>query len=140
MKILIACVVVVVTTFALATWWALESSGVAVITTRASDGFPRQTHIWFAESDGELWIEAGSPANPWYQDVQRQAAVSFSSPRRSGRFVARPVQSAGARARVRSLIRDKYGARDWWIGVLFDTDESVAVELAPPASPAPEAG
>jgi len=117
--------------FASFTWWALESSGVAVLETRAEDGSQRSTHVWFTEPGGELWLEAGTPENPWYLDVGREPALSFSSPTRSGEFLARPHPGEAPRQRVRSQLRKKYGLRDWWVGVLFDTSRSVAVELVP---------
>ena len=65
--------------FGLVTWWALEASGVAVIETYTPDGTLRSTHVWFAEPDGELWLKAGTPDNPWFQDIQQNPTVSFSA-------------------------------------------------------------
>lgn len=116
------------------TGWALESSGVAVVGTRAEDGSLRSTHVWFVETgepDAELWLEAGTPTNPWFLDVQRDPALTFEAGRRSGRYVARPVPGADAQRRVRALLREKYGFRDWWVGWLVDTSRSVAVRLVP---------
>lgn len=33
--------------------------------------------------------------------------------------------------RIRTLLRTKYGLRDWWIGLLQDTSRSMAVKLRP---------
>lgn len=131
MKIAIASLVSLLAALVLITGWALEWSGVAVLETSAADGSLRSTHVWFAEPDGELWLEAGTPENPWYLDARRDPEVAFSSFLRSGRFVAERVQDPGAHDRVRALLREKYGLRDWWIGVLFDTSRSVAVRLVP---------
>jgi hypothetical protein len=131
MKIAIGSVVAVLAAFVLITWWAAESSGVAVIETRAADGSPRATHVWFAEPDGELWLEAGTPENSWYVDVRRDSHVSFSSAERAGEYTAEPVEARDAHDRIRSLFREKYGVRDWWIGLFFDTSRSVAVQLVP---------
>ena len=113
------------------TWWALESGGVAVVGTRAPDGSTRSTHVWFAEPDGELWLEAGTPTNAWYLDVQRDPQVSFRSEDRSGQFTAQLIAEPGAHETIRALLREKYGVRDGWIGLLFDTSHSVAVRLVP---------
>ena len=131
-KIAIVSLVSVLVALGLITWWALESSGVAVLETRASDGSLRSTHVWFAEPDGELWLEAGTPENAWYLDVQRDPLVAFSSLERSGQYTARRVEDPGAHDQIRSLLRAKYGLRDGWIGLLFDTSRSVAVELVAP--------
>lgn len=138
--------------FLLITWWALESGGVAVIETRADDGSLRSTHVWFVEPDGELWVEAGTPENGWYLDVLRDPALSFSADRRSGRYLAERVSgdntdrtddtddtantantggASGAHARVRSLLREKYGFRDFWISLIFETSNSIAMRLIP---------
>jgi hypothetical protein len=117
------------------TWWALESSGVAILETCAVDGSLRSTHVWFAERDGELWLEAGAPDNAWYRDVQRDPRVSFTASERSGRYLAERVDEPGARDQIRSLLRTKYGLRDWWVTVLFDTSRSIAVRLVPSPEP-----
>lgn len=134
MKIAILGLVSALVAFATLTWWALESSGVAVLETRAPDGSLRSTHVWFAEPNGELWLEAGTPENSWYLDVQRDPQVSFSAPNRSGQYVAQRVGDPAAHDQVRSLLREKYGIRDWWIGLLFDTSRSIAVQLISPAA------
>lgn len=137
LRILIAAVAV----FVLITWWALESGGVAVIETRAEDGSLRSTHVWFAEPEGELWVEAGTPENGWYLDIQREPVLSFSADGRSGRYFAEPLSGINTHLRIRSLLREKYGLRDRWISLIFETSGSIAVRLNPadePATSAPE--
>lgn len=129
MKIAIISAVLVLAALVGFTWWALESGGVAVIETQAADGSQRETHVWFAEPDGELWLEAGTPANAWYVDVQADPRVGFSADGRTGAYMARPVAEPEGHDRIRSLLREKYGVRDWWIALIFDTSSSVAVRL-----------
>ena len=117
--------------FGATTWWALESGGVAVIETRAPDGDARSTHVWYVEPDGELWLEAGTPENGWFLDVQGSPAVAFESNGRVSRFIAQPLDAASAHTRIRTLLREKYGWRDWWVGLVVDTSRSVAVRLVP---------
>ncbi len=131
LRVALVALALVVVAFIGVTWWALEASGVAVVETRAPDGSLRSTHVWFAEPEGELWLEAGTPTNGWYVDVQDDPRVSFRAPERSGEYEARAVAEPGAHGRIRALLREKYGLRDWWIGVLFDTSRSVAVRLVP---------
>jgi hypothetical protein len=59
------------------TGWALESGGVAVVVTTTAEGEPRETHVWFAERDGALWIEAGAPGNGGYVDATKSTPVRF---------------------------------------------------------------
>lgn len=129
LRFIVRSLAVIALGFILLTWWALEWSGVAVLETRVADGGVRSTHVWYAEPDGELWVEAGTPENGWYLDVQDDAAVSFSSLERSGEYLAETIPGDFARLRIRSLLREKYGFRDWWISLIFDTSHSVAVRL-----------
>jgi len=141
MKIAITSLAATLAALVALTGWALESGGVATLETHGPDGRVRSTHVWYAEVDGELWLEAGTPENGWYVDVQRDALVTFSADGTSGRFVAEPVEGAAAHEQIRSLLRVRYGWRDRWVALLFDTSRSVAVRLEPEpgraARPAP---
>jgi len=115
--------------FAATTWWALESGGVAVIETRSPDGATRSTHVWYVEPDAELWVEAGTPNNGWFVDVRQRPELRFVAGDRSVACRARPVEGRAAHDRIRGLIREKYGFRDAWVGLLVDTSGSIAVRL-----------
>jgi hypothetical protein len=130
-KRVIGVLAAVVAAFLGTTWWALESGGVAVLETRAPGGGLRSTHVWYAEPNGELWLEAGTPENAWFEDVRRDPTLRFRAEGRSGRYLAQPLEEPGAHARIRSLLRRKYGLRDRWVGLLVDTSRSVAVRLVP---------
>ncbi len=130
-KFALTAVAALVAAFGAITWWALESGGVAVIETRTPAGTIRQTHVWYGDLDGERWLEAGTPENPWFQDVRRDPSLTFREGGRSTLYRARPVDDASGHDRIRSLIRDKYGFRDHWVGLLVDTSRSVAVRLSP---------
>lgn len=119
-----------VAAFFAVTRWVLESGGVAIVETRAPDGNARRTHVWFAESGDELWLEAGTPENAWFVDAQRDPLLRLSAAGRSGRYRAEPI-AGSAHARIRVLLREKYGWRDAWVGLLVDTSRSVAVRLQP---------
>lgn len=131
MKTAFILVATLVAAFGIVSWWALESGGVAVIETQTPEGRIRTTHVWFTEPGEELWIEAGSPENPWFQDIQHNPVLRFSANGRSERYIARPVDASSGHGRIRTLIRDKYGFRDRWVGLLADTSRSVAVRLLP---------
>ena len=131
MRLALVVATALVLAFAIATWWALEADGVAAIETHSSDGTIRSTHVWYVEPNGELMLEAGSPENGWFKDVQHNPLLSFSVNGTSARYIARPIAGAPAHERIRSLIREKYGWRDWWVGLIVDTSRSIAVELSP---------
>ncbi len=85
--------------------------------------------MWFVEREGVLWLEAGTPENPWFVDVGRDPRLGFQSDGRVGRFVARAVPEQ-SRA-VRDALSAKYGLRDRWVGLFVDASRSVAVRLDP---------
>jgi len=126
--------ILIAVSFVLFTWWALESDGVAVIETTMPNGQTRSTHIWFAETNGDIWIEAGTPENTWYVDIQQESTVLLATAERSGRYIAETIPGEAAHLRVRSLLRKKYGIRDRWIDFIFDTSKSIAVRLVPKSS------
>ncbi len=125
--------------FVALTWWALESGGVAVLETRQPDGEPRETHVWYVVRDGELWVEAGAPENGWFLDVQQDPVLEFRtdelSGALSGSYRARVDGDPGAAPRLRADLREKYGLRDRWVGLLVDASRSHAVQLHPSDSP-----
>ncbi len=131
MKPVLVGVATLLAVFGATTWWALEAGGVAVIETRTTDDSVRFTHVWYTEPNGELWLEAGTPENGWFLDVQENPAVRFEANGHSARYVARPVEDPSGHDRIRSLIREKYGFRDRWVGLVVDTSRSVAVRLLP---------
>ena len=92
-KRVLGVTVAVLTGFVVVTWWALEWNGVAVVETRKDDGSSRSTHVWYAETGGELWVEAGTPLNPWYLDLQSDASVTLSSAGPSGRFIGERIEA-----------------------------------------------
>jgi hypothetical protein len=119
--------------FAGLTWWALESSGVAVLETQRPDGSTRSTHVWHVTHNGMIWLEAGTPENAWFQDVEGSPGVVLRLEGRSAEYLAERVRESSGHATIRTLLREKYGFRDWWVGLLFDTSRSVAVRLIPRA-------
>jgi hypothetical protein len=131
--LLVAFALVTVIVTVIVTVWALESGGVAVIATHAPEGELRSTHVWYAEPAGELWLEAGTPENPWFTDAQREPQIRFSAEGRSGDYLAEPVYDSEAHTRMRSGLSEKYGWRDRWLGLFVDTTHSVAVRLIPVA-------
>jgi len=119
-------------------WWVLESSGVAIVETRSADGGIRQTHVWYAETDDGIWLEAGRPEHPWYLDVQRDPRLVLRADGWSGEYEAATVAGQSAHAHVRALLREKYGLRDLILDRVIDTSTSIAVRLTPVAgTPAP---
>ena len=129
------CAALSLAVFAATAWWALEAGGVAVVSTARADGSLRETHVWYAELDGALWVEAGTPENPWYRDVQRTPTLRFTAEERSGHYHVHPDPDPARRRTLRSRLRAKYGWRDRFVGLLVDSEQSVPVRLEPVGAP-----
>lgn len=112
-------------------WWVLESSGVAIVETRSADGALRHTHVWYAETEDGIWLEAGRPEHPWYRDIQRDPRLVLRADGRSVEYAAATVAGQAAHDHVRALLRAKYGLRDRILDSVIDTSTSIAVRLTP---------
>jgi hypothetical protein len=119
------------TGFGAVTWIALEGNEVAVLRTRAPDGRFEQTRVWVVDAGGAAWIEAADPERGWYQSLRTHADVELLRGGEPLRYRATPEPGAEGRARLRALLRDKYGWADWWVGLLQDTSASVPIRLEP---------
>ena len=118
--------------FGLVTWVALEGRDVAVLRTHPGDAGWRSTHVWTVEDGtGALWVEAATPDRPWLHDVLRDPQVEVDRAGATTRWNAVPVEGEDAHARIRSMLREKYGWADVWVGLLQDTSQSIAVRLDP---------
>ncbi len=131
LKRLVATVGVVLLLLGGITLLALEGQEVVVIRTTAAEGTARLTRVWVAPQGDELWLEAATPERPWYRDVLVSPRVAL---RRNGHFQAfraEVVPNPQGHERIRSLLRQKYGLADVWVGFLQDTSRSIAVRLLP---------
>ena len=131
MKLALGIALALVVGFVALTWLALEAGGVAIVETRAEDGSTRATHVWFVAPDGELWLEAGSPENPWFADLGREPRLALHADGRDGIYTAERHDDPESRARVRALLAEKYGLRDRWVGLFVDQSQSLVVRLKP---------
>ncbi len=111
------------------TWVALEWQEVAVLRTRAPDGAVRTTRVWVARHDGALWIEAPTPERHWYRNVLTHPRVELVLDGQTRHYRAATVDQPAGHERIRSLLREKYGWADVWVGMLQDTSRSLAVRL-----------
>ncbi|MFQ5415634.1 MAG: hypothetical protein ACE5FL_01170 [Myxococcota bacterium] len=131
MRIAILCIASALASFFGVTWYALESGGVAIVATRPANGPERRTHVWYVEPRDELWIEAGTPQNGWFVDLENDRELHFSADGIAARYRALPSSDPADQRRIRSLIRAKYGWRDRWVGMFVDSSKSVPVRLQP---------
>ena len=129
--IAIAIVVGVAVTAVVTTGIALESGEVAVLYTRTADGSWRATRVWVADDDGRPLIEAASPDRPFHRDIERDPNVELERDGARRPLRATVLAQPDGHRRIRAALRAKYGWKDWWIGWLADTSESLAIRLGP---------
>jgi len=113
------------------TYLALEGGDVGVLKTHEVPNSTTETHVWYAESGGSLWIEAATPDRPWLGHIRRNSEVELELDGTETVWNAAPVEDDEARENVRALMREKYGWADWWVGLFQDTSEAVAIRLDP---------
>ena len=127
---------VVAITFAALTWVALESAEVVELRTFGANGDTADSRVWIADDEqGVAWIEAAEPDKAFYLRLVARPDVELV---RGGEHLAVravPLTGDAGHAKIRSMLRAKYGWRDRWIGLLIDTSRSVAVRLEPVAAP-----
>ncbi len=113
------------------TAWALESGDVAVLVTERAGGGVRETRVWWVEHEGALELEAATPERAWLAEALAAGEVELERSGRRERFRVVRSDAPEAHARIRALLREKYGLRDAWVGLLPGTSRSVAVRLVP---------
>jgi hypothetical protein len=127
-----AVLAIVLASGAAITYLALELGEVAIVETVNPDGARlRQTHIWYVHQPDGLYLEAGHPDNSWVRDLEQMQTLTLSGEDISGEYVFEQRESEADHQRVRKMMLDKYGWRDWWIGLVFDTSRSWMIELEP---------
>ena len=127
----VAAITLLVVAFGALTWLALESREVVLIRTRQSDGGVRETRIWIADAEGAWWLEAASPESDWYQDVLADPRIEIVRAGRTVPLLAAPVPGEEGHAKIRRLLRQKYGLADLWIAMIQDGSRSVLVAVTP---------
>lgn len=118
---------------ALATYLAGEQVEVAVLRTVDDTGARHDTKLWVVDHDGAPWVRVARPERHWFQRLQRHPEIEIV--RGGGApqpVVAKPDASPEAKAALDAAFRAKYGATDWWYGVLLRR-AAVPVRLEPRA-------
>ena len=128
---LAAVLAAAVLAFAAVTLLALEGREVVQLRTVTPEGGVRSTRTWVADADGAMWVEAANVQRPFLLDLRAHPDIELV---RGGTI--RPVHAIAvpgldAHRKIRSLLAEKYGWADCWIGLLADTSHSEAVRLEP---------
>jgi len=117
--------------FAGVTLLALEGREVVQLRTVTPEGSVRRTRTWVADADGAMWVEAANVQRPFLLDLRAHPDIELV---RGGTVLpvrAVAVPGLDAHRKIRTLLAEKYGWADCWIGLLADTSRSEAVRLEP---------
>ena len=111
------------------TWFALEGRDVAILRTQRADGSVHETHVWIAEENGVRFVEAATPERTWLLEAEARPVIEVVRDGAASRWRAVPEPGADGHAKIRRLLRAKYGWADQWVALLQDTSRSVLVRL-----------
>ena len=117
--------------FAGVTLLALEGREVVQLRTVTPESSVRRTRTWVADADGAMWVEAANVQRPFLLDLGAHPDIELV---RGGTVLpvrAVAVPGLDAHRKIRTLLAEKYGWADCWIGLLADTSRSEAVRLEP---------
>jgi hypothetical protein len=108
---------------------ALEGREVVQLRTVTPEGGVRSTRTWVADADGAMWVEAANVQRPFLLDLRAHPDIELV---RGGMVLpvrAVAVPGVDAHRKIRTLLAEKYGWADCWIGFLADTSHSEAIRL-----------
>lgn len=134
-RAIVGVLLVALVAFGAATWIALEGQEVVVLHTQRPGGDPHATRVWIADDDGTSWVEAATAERPFYQDLLVAPALEVERGGVRLRMRGQPIPGPEGHARIRAMLRAKYGLADRFVGMLVDTSGSVAVKLVPAGAP-----
>jgi hypothetical protein len=77
-----------------------------------------ETKMWAVDVAGEPWVRVANPERAWYRRLVANPNVELVRGGRAERYVAEPAPTPEAAAVLDAAFREKYGAVDWWYGLL----------------------
>jgi hypothetical protein len=85
---------------------------------------------WVVDREGVPWVRVANPGRAWFQRLRAEPRVELVRQGVAQAAIARPRDGMEARAAADRAFRAKYGAVDWWYGLLVRTD-AIPVRLEP---------
>ena len=101
------------------TFLAGEQTEVAVLRTVDDQGLWYDTKLWVVDYDGVPWIRVAKPERHWFQRLLRDPHAQIVRAGVAREVIASPQESEELRMRIDEQFRAKYGAVDWWYGLLL---------------------
>jgi hypothetical protein len=109
--------------------YAAESGEVVVVRTVDGAGLSQETRLWVVDDAGRAWLRAGNPGSAWLARIEAQPEIEVV---RGGETLAvRAVPEPSAQERINSLMAQKYGWADRYIGFFFSRGGAVPIRLDP---------
>jgi hypothetical protein len=103
----------------LATFVAGEQIEVVVLRTYDAEGISYDTKLWVVDQEGTPWVRVANPKRQWFQRLLADPRAELIRNQHASHVVAAPRDTPEARASIDRLFREKYGAIDWWYGVVL---------------------
>ncbi len=94
---------------------------VVTLRTENADGSWRETRLWVADYDGDVWLHSAGAA--WERRFEGNPVVELVRHGEVARYRAEPDRSA--HADIDAALRAKYGVADRWVRFLAPCDGSV---------------
>lgn len=113
-----------------ATYVAGEQIEVVVLRTWDAEGVSYDTKMWVVDQEGIPWVRVANPKRHWYRRLLDDPRAELIRNQRTIPVVAAPRDTLEARESIDRLFREKYGAVDWWYGVLLRRDP-IPIRLDP---------
>ena len=89
----------------------------AIVITTDADGDARERIIWFAELDEMLYIRT-APVSVWGRNLDRDGELVLRRDGSEQRYSAERVHDRERLPKIHRAFREKYGASDWWAGIM----------------------
>ncbi len=109
--------------------YAAESGEVVVVRTLDDAEKPQETRLWVVDDIGNAWIRAGQPGAAWLLRLQVEPDIEIMRGDRT--LAVRGIPTPEARERINTLMAEKYGWADRFIGFFFSRDHAVPILLQP---------
>src|SRR5262245_48914136 len=113
--------------------YAISEIGPEVVTveTFAKNGQAIPTRLWVVDAAGHPWLRASVDGSEWLRRLEAQPRVIMHRVTDVREFTAVPVRDDAAVDKVETLMRSKYGLRDWILSWIRPEGHSVAIRLDP---------
>jgi hypothetical protein len=103
----------------LATFIAGEVVETVIVRNYNSDGTAHDSKVWVVDIDGTPWVRVGRAGRSWGENLRTHPQAQLVRGGVTSERVATLDDTPDTRARVDAAFADKYGAVDWWYGIVI---------------------